>query len=83
MSTKEKLARAMRTYNAPDKLIADALAGKFDDFESESATPIINLVGECRLLGLNELAERAINGEFDATEEEAKAWHEREGKFLI
>lgn len=83
MSTKERLAKALETNNAPNWMIANARNGVYDDFESLSATPIGLLVADCRKFGLNELAQRAIDGEFDSTKEEADAWYRREGKNIF
>lgn len=60
-----------------------ARAGRYDDYEGETATPIIDLVNDLKAAGEHDLAKRAINGEFDATKEEAEAWYEREGKHLV
>lgn len=83
MSTKERLAKELEANNAPDWMIKNAHNGMYDDFESASATPIAQLVTDCRKAGLEVLAQRAINGEFDSTAEEAEAWYQREGKDLI
>ena len=83
VSTKERLAKAMEDAGCPANLIARARGGEFDDFESESATPIIRLVRTLSECGFSALATRAMNGEFDATKEEAEAWYEREGKHLL
>lgn len=83
MKTKEKLASALTVANAPLAMIEDALKGKYDDFESDSPTPIVDLVKDCKMFGLEDMAKRAMNGEFDGTKEESQAWFEREGKDLI
>lgn len=56
--------------------LADALKAQayYDDYCSPLAMPIAQLVADCRVAGLNDIAERAINGDFDATEEESDAW---------
>jgi hypothetical protein len=83
MSTKERLAKAMEEAGCPKELVVRARGGEFADFESNSATPIIRLVGELAQHGFSALADRAIAGEFDATKEEAEAWFQREGKNLL
>ena len=90
MSTKERLARAMEAASilaravgrpgVPAALIAKARAGGFDDYEADSPAPIIDLVNALRRVGFSDLAQRAIDGEFDGTREEAEAWFEREGR---
>ena len=83
MKTKEKLAKALTEANAPQEMIAAAISGRYDDFESHSATPIVDLVHDCHHAGLTDIADRAMNGDFDATKEESEAWFEREGKGLL
>ncbi len=60
-----------------------ARAGRYDDYEGTTATPIIDLVNDLKQTGAHDLAKRAIAGEWDATKEEAEAWYQREGKNLI
>lgn len=75
MQTTERLAQAIIEAGIDDPdFIADARAGKYDDFKSPSATPIMDLVREFRRRGLSDLARRAMSGEFDASPEEADAW---------
>jgi hypothetical protein len=62
VKTTDRLAEALRQ------------CGCYDDFKSESPTPIADLVRDCRANGLPDIAERAIAGEFDATREESQAW---------
>jgi hypothetical protein len=83
MRTKEKLAQALKAANAPQWMVDNALAGQYDDFESDSAMPCVQLVIDCQAAGLEDMANRAKNGEFDATHEESEAWFQREGKNLI
>jgi hypothetical protein len=66
MNAKEKLAAALTEAAAPAWMIVEAKCGRYDDFESESATPIMDLVRDCHAAGLNHIAERAKDGEFDA-----------------
>lgn len=72
--TTEKLAQALAQAGAPGWMIADARAGRYDDFKSQSATPILDLVHEAEAHGLHDLVRRAKAGEFDATTAEAEAW---------
>ena len=80
VSTKDKLAEALRKAGAPATMIEKAEAGYYDDFEGPLATPINQLVSDARILGLNEIAVAAIGGEFDGTPEEGEAWFQRAGK---
>lgn len=59
-------------------LIILAWAGYYDEYDSEIATPILNLVYALRAVGFTALAERALEGEFDANENEVLAWMRRE-----
>lgn len=83
MSTKERLAKELEANSAPEWMVKNARNGMYDDFESVSATPIGLLVADCRKAGLGPLAQRAMDGEFDSTKEEAEAWYQREGKDLF
>lgn len=60
-----------------------ARAGRYDDFESESATPMLDLVHDLQAAGRHDLAKRAMRGEFDGTKAEADDWYRREGHKLI
>lgn len=71
--TKEKLAQVLHGNGLLD-IEKRARAGAFDDFESESCTPIVDLVSELRRLGHPELAAHAVDGEWDCTLEESEAW---------
>lgn len=83
MTTKEKLAVALNESGAPTAMVELAMAGAYDDFESNSATPINDLIRDSRLAGLDDITQRAMNGDFDGTKEESQAWFEREGKQLL
>ena len=83
MRTKEKLAHALEEVGAPSGMIEAALQGAYDDFESDSATPISDLVRDASKHGLTTIVGRAMNSDFDSTREEARAWFNKEGKNLI
>lgn len=83
MKTTERLAAALKEANAPEAMVENAYSGKYDDYESDSATPINDLINDCRMFGLEGIRKRAIDGEFDGTREESEAWMEREGKYLL
>ena len=73
----ERLASAVAEYNRDgkhDKLMARAAAGEFTDYADTHACPITELHRLCRKYGLNELADRVANGEFDATKDESDEW---------
>lgn len=72
-STSERLAQVLHAAGLRN-LAAKARAGYYDDFRSPLATPIVQLVKDLKAAGRDDIAQRAMNGEFDATQEEAEAW---------
>lgn len=80
MSTKEKLAEALADAGASEEMVKNARLGMYDDFISPLPNPIMHLVSDLREEGLHDLARRAMDGDFDATKEEAEAWFQKEGK---
>lgn len=84
MSTAERLAEALREIGL-EALAARAEGGEFDDFRSEHAAPQHALVSELRSAAsptnhraVKRMIERVGKGEFDATQDEARAWAESE-----
>lgn len=74
LPTTERLARALEEAHAPAEMVANARAGVYDDYKSDYPMPILRLVEHARAAGLPNIANRAINGEFDATKAEFDAW---------
>lgn len=72
--TTKRLADALRQAGAPESMIHAAEGGAYDDFKSGSEQPIVNLVHQALAAGLQGIAERAIDGEFDAPDWEAEEW---------
>ncbi len=72
--TTEKLAKALEENNAPQDMIDKARAGFYDDYKSPLAFPEMQLRADALALGLNAIAEGVVNGEWDATKEEADEW---------
>ena len=83
MSTKNKLIEALKAVGAPGTMIQRAERGLYDDYESPLATPIRALVLDAQTAGLEDIAQRAMNGEFDSTQEEGEAWLKKEGYDLL
>lgn len=83
MKTKEKLARELQIAKAPGWMVANAIQGYYDDFESNIAAPITQLITDCRANGLDEFSYRVMNGEFDSTKEESESWFQKEDKDLL
>jgi len=83
MTTKEKLTQDLIKAQAPTKMIEWARNGFYDDYETVIPFPIQQLVADAESAGLKEIAQKARNGEYDATQEEANEWFQREGKRYI
>lgn len=77
MTTKERLALALEEAGAPKKMVEQARAGRFDIYESQSRTPLRDLVDIAAWTGLTDIADRAMRGEWDGTVEEARAYLHR------
>jgi hypothetical protein len=78
MATKDRLADTLRQAELPE-LAERAAAGEFDDFQSVHPFPQIMLAGLLVDAGTDQalaLRARLLDGEFDATDEEADAWAE-------
>lgn len=73
MKTCEKLALVLNEHGL-SAMAKRAREGYYDDYRSPLATPIMQLVQDLQACGQNELANRAVNGEWDGTREEAEAW---------
>lgn len=81
--TTERLAKAMQDAGCPADMIERARTGYYDDYKSESATPLLLLVQDLQKIGKAELAARVIQGDFDSTSEESEAWFKEEGADLM
>lgn len=80
LTTKERLARALEAQNDPKlaDMVKKARNGYYDDYESELATPCIQLVVDLTKHGYKEMAQSAMDGEWDGTLEEGQAWMKSE-----
>lgn len=76
MKTKDKLTEALQEANAPQAMIDRARQGYYDDFETTIADPIRQLIIDALAFGLEDIAKRAAEGDFDGTDEEGRAWFE-------
>lgn len=61
----KRLADALIEAGASTVFVTKALCGYYGDFTSIMATPITLLVEDARKAGLDDIAQRAIEGEFD------------------
>lgn len=78
MHTNEMLAAALDEAGLPE-LAAKARRGFYHDFQSPLTMPQMQLCADLAAAGTTaamRVRERVIDGEFDATEEEADAWAE-------
>jgi hypothetical protein len=60
-----RLAKALQDAGASERMIARAEGGYYGDFTSPLALPITQLVKDARAEGLEGIARRAMQGEFD------------------
>ena len=74
MPTSEKLAQALEAAGAPQEMITKARSKHYDDYESDLMSPIRQLAADAANHGLDEIALRAMNGDFDGTKWEAELW---------
>lgn len=76
LHTNEKLARVLEARNNPalKGMVKLARKGYFHDFESPLVMPDLKLREMLLKRGEVRLAERVVEGDFDATKEEADAW---------
>lgn len=70
----DKLAEALEQAGAPKDMIKRAREGYYDDFRSELADPIRQLVIDAAKCGLVGIATRARKGDFDAEKWESDEW---------
>jgi hypothetical protein len=59
-------ARTKENTQAIDRIVARARTEAYHDFLSSSATPIMELVTDLRAAGLNNLVDKAKDGDYDA-----------------
>lgn len=72
--TSRRLARDLTEAGAPPEIVSDALASRYDDYKSELAAPCGQLVADLRAAGREDLASRAIGGEWDGSKADADEW---------
>lgn len=73
LSTSDRLARVLEEHGLLD-MAAKARTGYYDDYRSPLATPIVQLVLDLTAVKQEDLASRAMAGEWDGTREEAEQW---------
>lgn len=72
--TSDLLADALDAEGAPREMVDAARSGHYDDFRSELAFPLTQLVHDATRFGMDGIVKRALDGEFDAQDWEAEAW---------
>lgn len=72
--TTERLAVALEEERAPKWMVEAARAGRYDDYKSDLALPLTQLVTDCRFYGLTRMVPRIKDGEFDCVRQEADEW---------
>lgn len=70
----QKLVEALQEVHAPAVMIERAKANYYDEYKGDQAFPIMRLVEDARAAGLQGIAQRAMDGEFDAAKWESDAW---------
>ena len=73
----DRLASAIRdvaTEQRHHRLADRAAKGEFTDYSDAHVCPITELHRLCRQFGLNDLASRVADGDFDATKDESDEW---------
>lgn len=76
------LVEDLLAAQAPDFMLSKAREGQYNDYLSQSATPIMDLVHDAVEANLRAIADQAQTGKYDATQAEASAWFEREGRHM-
>lgn len=70
-----RLARDLEAAGAPEEMRKKALAGHYDDFHPNAgAFAMTELHSDLRAAGLEDMAAKVADGEYDATKEESDAW---------
>lgn len=71
-----KLVAALEAQGAPrlKNIIRNARKGYYHDYDSDLTFPMVILKQDLEAHGFPELAQRVVDGEFDADQEEAEMW---------
>jgi hypothetical protein len=73
----EKLVAALEAQGAPTlkNVIRNARKGYYHEFDSDLVFPLAVLKADLEAHGFTELAQKVVEGEFDAGREEAEMWN--------
>ena len=77
------LVKDLEAAQAPAWILKKAQEGQYNDYVSDSATPIMDLVRDATAANLQGVAEAAQLGKYDGTRAESEVWFQREGKDLF
>jgi len=77
------LLEDLEAVRAPQFMLRKAREGAYNDYQSDSATPIIDLVRDATVWNLPTIVAQAKDGKYDGTREEGDAWMQREGKDML
>lgn len=83
MTSAQILLNDLRAAKAPGFMMRKAQSGQYNDYESDSSHPIMDLVRDATVYDLHDIVVQAKNGKYDGTKAESDAWMEREGKDLF
>jgi hypothetical protein len=79
----ERLLEDLEAAHAPRFMLRKACEGQYNDYLSNSATPIMDLVRDATAANLRPIVQWAKAGKYDGTKAEADAWFQREGRQLF
>lgn len=77
MATKDRLATALEKAEAPADMTARARDGYYDELDGPLTAPMMQLVMDARVEGLEDIAQRALAGDFNATQDEWDVWWQK------
>lgn len=69
-ATQKLLQNDLQTFHAPDVLIRSLESGIYDEIHSPYETPILLLIKHALRYNLTQIAVNAVNGKYNAKEEE-------------
>lgn len=66
-----------------ETMILSARSGYYDDFKTPLDFPLRQLVADAQKIGLGGIVQGAVDGRYDASDEEAQAWWSASGIGLL
>lgn len=77
------LLEDLEAAHAPAFMIRKARDGQYNDYHSDSAHPIIDLLHDAAAANLKDIVVAARAGKYDGTRAESDAWMQSEGQDLF